>query len=383
MPGLKELTNIWENVREVDLRPIREEASQEVKILLAGRQGSGRRTLAENMRRDPARPGVHTTTPIAILDLEVDEQAVKSADLIVIMVSASGEESERHRLLSQEWTRAGKKVIVFYNMSDRGAGAENAGSSFAWEASKMLLGPAGDPEFLLAEFVPAVMEILPEQNLSLARHFPLFRVPVAKHLINETSFSNAVYSLSTGLAEIVPVLDIPLNISDMIVLTKAQAFLVYRLGLAFGFSTEWQDYLSEFGSVVGGGFLWRQLARQLVGLIPVWGIVPKVAVAYAGTYVVGNVILRWYLTGRKVSPAQIRAMYREAFDQGKKVAGELVDKVPRPRLRRRRDRQLPAAIEPAGQVCPNCGKTSAPDAQYCQYCGEPLTGQATEAASGK
>ena len=381
MPGMKEITNIWENIREVDLRPIRDEAAREVKILLVGRQGSGRETLAENMRQDPARPSMRTTTPIPILSLEVDPQIVEGADLIVMMIAAAGiDRLERQHTLVREWTRAGKKVIVFYNLSDRAAGSKTSGLDFTWEASKMLVGQASDPEYLLENFVPAVTELLPDDHLALARHFPLFRVPVAQDLINDTSFSNAVYSISTGLAEIVPVLDIPLNISDMIVLTKAQAFLVYRLGLAFGFSTDWQDYLSEFGSVVGGGFLWRQMARQLVGLIPVWGIVPKVAVAYAGTYVVGNVILRWYLTGRKVSPQQIRAMYREALAQGKNVARDLVDKFPRPRLGRRNPKQLPATAEAAGQVCPNCGKTSAADAQYCQYCGKPLPG-AVEASS--
>ena len=76
---------------------------------------------------------------------------------------------------------------------------------------------------------------------------------IAHQLINETCFSNAVYSLTTGVAEVVPIFDIPLNITDMVVLTKAQAFLVYKLGLTLGFSTRWQDYLGEFGSVVGGG----------------------------------------------------------------------------------------------------------------------------------
>jgi uncharacterized protein (DUF697 family) len=41
--------------------------------------------------------------------------------------------------------------------------------------------------------------------------------------------------LSTSLAELVPVLNIPFTIADMVVITKAQAFLVYRLGLSLGF----------------------------------------------------------------------------------------------------------------------------------------------------
>jgi len=52
--------------------------------------------------------------------------------------------------------------------------------------------------------------------------FPVLRVPIARHIINDTCFTNAAYSLSTGLAEIVPVLNIPLTLTDMIVLTKNQ-----------------------------------------------------------------------------------------------------------------------------------------------------------------
>jgi hypothetical protein len=216
-------------------------------------------------------------------------------------------------------------------------------------------------------------------------------VPIANRLINEACFSNAAYSLSTGLAEIVPVLDIPLNVTDMIVLSKNQAFLAYKLGLALGLSTRWQDYVTEFGSVLGGGFLWRQLARSLVGLIPAWGIIPKVAVAYSGTYVVGHAVLGWYLTGRHISGKQMRELYGVAFARGKRLAQDLVSKVPRPRLGRRKTPALlpertqtgaqagaAQAVEtqvvdvPAAQVCPNCGRTSALDASFCQYCGQKL-----------
>ena len=115
-----------------------------------------------------------------------------------------------------------------------------------------------------------------------------------------------------------------MNVTDMFVLTKTQAYLVYKLGLAFGFSTQWQDYVAEFGSVLGTGFLWRQIARGLIGLIPVYGIIPKVGVSYAGTYVVGNAILQWYLTGRHISAKQMRELYRHAFDRGRETARELL-----------------------------------------------------------
>jgi hypothetical protein len=39
------------------------------------------------------------------------------------------------------------------------------------------------------------------------------------------------------------VLDLPLNVTDMIVLAKSQAFLAYRLGLLGEVFARWQDYV--------------------------------------------------------------------------------------------------------------------------------------------
>lgn len=380
MADWRDVANVWKNVREVDLRPIREQALRDVKIALVGEQGSGRRALADLLRRDPHRPDTYTQTPVAIADLDAKEE-ITGAHLLVLMTDPGSADLQRQRAWAHRWTNAGKTVMVFYNRKPVDLESQTLDLELTWDAASLVTASADDPDSLLEKFVPAVMKLLPDNHLSLARRFPLFRRPVAQKLINDTCLSNAAYALSTGIAEVVPLLGIPLTITDIVVLTKAQAFLVYRLGLALGFSTQWQDYVTEFGSVIGGGFLWRQIARSLVGLIPVWGIVPKVAVAYAGTYVVGNVILRWYLTGRHVTRKQIQELYRQAFDQGKIVAQNLLSRAPRPRLGWRKRDQLPApsADTPAGekssegQVCPNCGRSSAADAKFCQYCGQPLS----------
>jgi uncharacterized protein (DUF697 family) len=336
----KDVANIWKNVREVDLRPIREQALYPVKIALVGEAGSGRHALADQLRRDPKKPDSITHTPLIIADLNGARQA-DQADLIILLVSVKPREMERLQALARQWTSSGKKVVVFNNTYGANSQDNPRALEAVWDAAQVFTGSVEDSQYLLHSFVPPILEIIPDLRLSLGRHFPLFRVPIAHQLINDTSFSNAAYTLSTGLAEMVPALGLPVNIADMLVLTKAQAFLVYRLGLVIGFSTRWQDYVSEFSSVIGGGFMWRQLARSLVGLIPVVGIMPKIAVAYAGTYVVGHVVLRWYLTGRHVSRQQIRQMYRQAFVQGKQIARNLLEKTPRPRLGWRRQPKLP------------------------------------------
>ena len=420
MARMKDITSIWTNIKEIDLKPSRDAALNQVKIALVGRPGSGRHALAELLRRDPARPQEQTLSPLAILPLESADGAA-GADLIILLVDLTQADIAAEQALAQGWNDRGKKILVLGTNLSALAHSGSSGQWPYWPASRVLYGSLTDLHFITRSLAPAILELLPDQHLALGRQFPLFRLPVARQMISETCFSNTAYAISTGLAEIVPVLDLPLNVTDMIILTKSQAFLAYKLGLALGFSTRWQDYIAEFGSVIGGGFLWRQLARSLVGLIPVWGIVPKVAVSYAGTYVVGNTILQWYLTGRHLSPRQMGQLYRQAFSRGKDSARRMLSKLHRPRLEKGTSPELPAgeaqfelpagvegaqppadaalpltteasvpvaalpaatapvrkprrlprrkAKPPKQRLCPACHKISAGDAVFCQYCG--------------
>lgn len=388
MNKIGSLTSFWENVREADLRPLREQALAGIRIAVIGEPGSGRAALADQMRRDPNRPQLTSDAPLLLLDLESASEAA-SADLIILMIPEAKADTSREQALTQYWLNRGRRTLVFIN-TDNASPPPETGAVSPWASGpgrRVVAGSATDARFLMEKFVPAVIEIVPDQLLALGRYFPLFRLKIAHYLINDTSFSNAAYAMSTGLAELVAVLDIPITIADTVVLTKSQAFLVYKLGLAVGYSTRWQDYVAEFGGVLGGGFVWRNLARSLIGLIPLWGIIPKTAIAYAGTYVVGNVVLQWYLTGKHLSKGQVQQLYARALEQGRALARSLAGRMPRPRLRfpfrlprlglpRRRALQEPQLAAPAKpktskrrQVCPNCGKVSARDASFCQYCG--------------
>jgi signal recognition particle receptor subunit beta/uncharacterized protein (DUF697 family) len=332
--GLKDIASVWNNIKEVDLKPIRDAATYPLKIAVAGTTGVGKHTLAEQMRTDPARPDVHTQTPLALITIDADTPP-PSSNLIILLVDATRTDFGLEQGLVKKWSEAGKNVLLFINKSDLVSGNIPVAADQGWQASKIISGSANNSVSLQKEFIPAMLEMLPQLHLALGRQFPLFRVTIAHQLINETCFSNAAYSFSTGLAEIVPVLDLPLNLTDLVVLTKSQAFLAYKLGLLVGFSTRWQDYVTEFGGVIGGGFVWRQAARSLIGLVPGWGIIPKVAVAYSGTYVVGHAILGWYLSGRHLSAKQMRDLSIQAFTRGKEYARKLGEKLPKSRLGKR------------------------------------------------
>jgi uncharacterized protein (DUF697 family)/ribosomal protein L37E len=339
--SIKDLSLVWDNIKEVDLKPIRDSATHAVRIVLIGEPGVGRHALAEQMRTDPARPGMKTQTSVAILTMDMASE-IPPAHLTIIVVDGSRSKSSAEQDLVKRLNEAGRNVLVFINNVDMVENTANAGDGVGWMSNRVIHGSTNDSHSLQREFVPTILEMLPQQHLALGRQFPLFRLPIAHQLINDTCFSNAAYSFSTGLAEIVPVLGIPLNLTDMIILTKSQAFLAYRLGLLFGFTTRWQDYITEFGGVIGSGFVWRQIARQLVGLIPVWGIIPKVAIAYSGTYVVGNAILGWYLTGRHLDSKQMKALSAQAVGKGKDFAQRLATRLPRRKQGKKMKGKLPA-----------------------------------------
>ena len=365
------ITDTWDNIKEVDLRPLRQQALNGIRIALVGAPGSGRKTLAEQMRSDPRRPGQETQTPVLILDLDASAQA-SSADLVILVVDGRKTDVSQEKGLARDYSNAGKRVLVFVNQFEE-PGEALAISPHAEWGKRVVWGSALDAHFLVDKFAPAVVALVPERALGLGRYFPLFRVPVAHDLVNDACLSNAAYSLSTGLAATVAIFDLAVVVADTVVLTKNQAFLAYKLGLALGYSTRWQDYIVEFGGVIGNGLFWRQIAHTLVGLIPVWGIVPKTAISYAGTYVVGNVVLQWYLTGRHVSGRQMKQLYSQAFERGKGLARGLINKLPRPRLPERKRRALPAPrASRSPHTCSACGKRNARDASFCQYCGKPL-----------
>jgi hypothetical protein len=63
------------------------------------------------------------------------------------------------------------------------------------------------------------------------------------------------------------------------------------------------------------------LARELVGKIPLGGgLIPKGAIAYAGTYAVGKALELLYRGDGALSRGQRRLVYREALDRGREVA---------------------------------------------------------------
>jgi hypothetical protein len=169
--------------------------------------------------------------------------------------------------------------------------------------------------------------------LPLARHLYPFRKPAAHKIIRAIAKENAMFSLATAIPDIVPSLaSIPWAIgefsSDTAFLTMNQIRMAFLLAAVSDRPIGYREQKSEVASIVAGAFGWRALARELVGKVPFGGgLIPKAGIAYAATFAVGLSLERLYRLGYGFTRDERKAVYEEAFQHGKQIAGMLLDSV--------------------------------------------------------
>ncbi len=170
-------------------------------------------------------------------------------------------------------------------------------------------------------------------ELAMARRFPFFRRPVADKIIQRVSRENAIFSLVTALPNVIPsVIDLPWAIgefaTDTAFLTMNQIRMALLMAAAHGHIIGYTEQKAQIAVIVAGAFGWRALARELVGKIPLGGgLIPKAAVAFAGTYVVGLGLEKLNRTGSGLSRDEKKDAYASAFSKGKEVVQELAPSV--------------------------------------------------------
>jgi len=180
----------------------------------------------------------------------------------------------------------------------------------------------------------AIVREHPKLELPLARTFPLFRRAAAETLIGRVARENALFSIVTALPNVIPsVLELPWALgefaTDTAFLTMNQIRLALMLAAAHGRAVGYTEQKVEIATIVAGAFGWRAIARELVGKIPLGGgLIPKAAVAFAGTYVVGLGLDKVNRTGTGLTKRERQDAYADAFARGKDVVRELAPNIP-------------------------------------------------------
>jgi len=194
--------------------------------------------------------------------------------------------------------------------------------------------PAGPNDFVFRRGYPEqvvcdILERHPELRLALARQLRPFRDTVSKQIITEISKENALFSVATAVPSVVPLLSAPWALgefaSDTAFLTGNQIRMAFMLAAANDRIVGYRQQKAEIGSLFAGAFGWRAIARELVSKIPFGaGVIPKAAVSFAGTYVVGASLERLYRVGYGYSAVERKDAYQAVLEKGKEVAATLV-----------------------------------------------------------
>lgn len=319
------MSEIWKTISEVDLNKIHEASERRFSLGVTGDLAAAE-ALALLLSARPGSTGIHPWVSLLPLPWAPDEPSFRP-DLVLVATEAADHGLEAQAAIRQ-LERRGIPVITVVTGADalQRTGAELPREG---EAARVIVPDLADAKAAAAALFRPLMdqlttELRPDALLAMGRYLPLFRDEAIGELVDDTARANAVYSVTTGIGEMVPMLSIPLVIGDTVILTKNQLIMAYKIAVVAGKHGDPRTLMAEVASVIGGGLIARLVARELVGLIPVIGIVPKVAIAYAGTKAIGAVAHIWAVEDRRPTPAEIRGYYRAAFHRGREIADQIV-----------------------------------------------------------
>lgn len=264
---------------------------------------------------------------IATIQPEQIRQAADRPLAILLVASSSQAYAEMEDfLMPPELSRARRLQLA--NVVYR-AGDPDAPEEFSLEIYEKGL-PHGGRGFTFDRDNPqkTVQEIIERREdlmLALARHFPPFRKAATERIIRNTARDAALFSVVTALPNVLPGLfsitwALGEFASDTAVITAMQVRMAFLLAAASDHPVGFFEQKGEIISIIAGAFGWRALARELAGKVPLGGgLVPKAAVAYAGTYVVGKGLEKYYSLGYGLSRQEREKLYEEAYERGRQL----------------------------------------------------------------
>jgi len=299
------ITQFWRLTRELDIQGLRERLEEPVTLRVLGTDYGLAQRVARLIEPDP----LHDDVSAGVLG------EVRGRADVYVAVVAGTPNTEAARALRD--LSVGEAPVVVVQIAD-GANLLVLGVP---EERIVTFEPTLPDDLARERLFAALVKSAQEEMLPLARRHPSLREAVAEDLIRDTARVNAQFAAVSSIPANLPLLGgLVGDMADMLVLTKNQVLLLFKLAGLYGRDLELgRELILEVLPVVGGAFFWRSAARTLIGLVPgIFGMLPKVAVAYMGTFVVGEMARYYFKHGRKPPPELVG----ELRDEGARLARE-------------------------------------------------------------
>ena len=253
--------------------------------------------------------------------LVVADQAFRAETFIT---SVFGDDTHRFVDVRTEWygDLDGSRYDIIVVVDPDGAGIlkQVQQAVEAEQKHKVLFAMMSQPVMTAKEITSAqdsVVSLNAELAPALGRKFPELRLAAVKAIVDETAKANAQFALVSNAPAVIPFIGgIVAASADLIVLTKNQVMMVFKIAAAHERDLNNQfAVMRELAPVVGTGFLWRTIAREAASFLPLAaGTVPKVAIAYVGTVVMGRAADYYYRFGKKPTREHLKAFSQKASE---------------------------------------------------------------------
>jgi uncharacterized protein (DUF697 family) len=186
--------------------------------------------------------------------------------------------------------------------------------------------PAITKDALRGRVFVHIVDVSKGVEIAIGRRLPPMRETVAAKLTRDAANNALKVALASAVVDHIPVVGVVLgafaSAGDMVAITGLQMMLLLHIQAAYGKDPDVQG-MWQLLPVIGGGFGWRTLARELVGFVPVAGIAIKGAIAYAGTIVVGEGVTFFHEHGQPMSKGQAKVIYERTKDDALRFAREI------------------------------------------------------------
>src|SRR5436309_4793700 len=243
MLGLPKLPDMWRVLKEADLHAIRRQAERPFQALLVAEDVAD----AEQLGALLSGPDGMRHPWLVPADAAEARHPASSGMLDLAVLISPAPDLSPALGFAADALRAAKVPVVTIAYGRRSAMTAVVRPGEAARAAVAALDAAAVPAVAQAVLSAAS----PELRLALARHLVPLREPLFAEMIEETARTNAMYALTTGIAVAVPILDVPLNLADIAVLTKNQLVMSYRIALASGNKGSARDLIGEVRGAIG------------------------------------------------------------------------------------------------------------------------------------